>query len=93
MWGSAGAESPVNCREPGGVWGILEVSGVESSYLYRGTQIRPQVTVKIGNKTLSTSDYDVTYGENIKAGTDGGSIMVKGKNEYAGLIKLVTFDY
>ena len=48
--------------------------------------------VKIGNKTLSTSDYDVTYGENIKAGTDGGSIMVKGKNEYAGLIKLVTFD-
>ena len=27
MWGSAGAESPVNCREPGGVWGILEVSG------------------------------------------------------------------
>lgn len=72
--------------------GILEVSGVESSYLYRGTQIRPQVTVKIGNKTLSTSDYDVTYGENIKAGTDGGSIMVKGKNEYAGLIKLVTFD-
>ena len=70
--------------------GILEVSGVESSY--RGTQIRPQVTVKIGNKTLSTSDYDVTYGENIKAGTDGGSIMVKGKNEYAGLIKLVTFD-
>ena len=27
-----------------------------------------------------------------KAGTDGGSIMVKGKNEYAGLIKLVTFD-
>ena len=72
--------------------GILEISGVESSYLYRGTQIRPQVTVKIGNKTLSTSDYDVTYGENIKAGTDGGSIMVKGKNEYAGLIKLVTFD-
>ena len=72
--------------------GILEVSGVESSYLYRGTQIRPQVTVKIGNKTLSTSDYDVTYGENIKAGTDGGSIMVKGKNEYVGLIKLVTFD-
>ena len=72
--------------------GILEVSGVESSYLYRGTQIRPQVTVKIGNKTLTTSDYDVTYGENIKAGTDGGSIMVKGKNEYDGLIKPVTFD-
>ena len=32
MWGSAGAESPVNCREPGGVWGILEVSGWDEEF-------------------------------------------------------------
>lgn len=72
--------------------GTLTVSGVEASYKYRGTQIRPQITVKAGSKTLTTADYDVTYGPNTDAGTDGGSIVVKGKNSYAGIVEAVLFD-
>lgn len=72
--------------------GTLTVSGVESSYKYRGEQIRPQVTVKAGSKTLASTDYEVTYGPNKDAGTDGGSIVVKGKNSYAGIVEALTFD-
>lgn len=72
--------------------GTLTVSGVESSYKYRGAQIRPQITVKAGNRVLSTSDYDVTYGPNMNAGTDAGSVVVKGKNSYAGIVEAVLFD-
>lgn len=72
--------------------GTLTVSGVEASYKYRGAQIRPQITVKAGSKTLTTADYDVTYGPNTNAGTDAGSIVVKGKNSYAGIVEAVLFD-
>lgn len=72
--------------------GTLTVSGVESSYKYRGVPIRPQITVKVGNRVLSASDYGVTYGPNTNAGTDAGSVYVVGKNSYAGMYEVVSFD-
>lgn len=72
--------------------GTLTISGVEKSYKYRGEQIRPQITVKAGSKTLTAADYDVIYGANRDAGTDGGSVTVTGKNSYAGIVEYVLFD-
>lgn len=73
--------------------GVLTISGVEESYKYRGDQITPSITVKSGSKTLTAgTDYAVTYGANVNAGTDAGTIVVKGKNSYDGIIEMVTFD-
>ncbi len=71
--------------------GALSVSGVESSYLYRGTAIEPSVVVKLGSKTLTANDYEVTYGSNTNVGK--GTVVVKGKGTYAGLNgKNIIFD-
>lgn len=69
----------------------LTVSGVEESYMYRGTAIEPSVTVKLGNTTLKASEYEVTYGTNTNVGY--GTIVVKGKGSYEGFAaKSILFD-
>lgn len=69
----------------------LTVSGVAESYMYRGAAIEPSVTVKLGSKTLSASDYEVTYGTNTNVGM--GTIVVKGKGSYDGFAaKSILFD-
>lgn len=71
--------------------GALTVSGVEDSYIYRGTAIEPSVTVKLGNVTLKSTDYEVTYGTNTDVGY--GTIVVKGNGSYAGFVsEVITFD-
>ena len=57
---------------PGGA-----VNGTGSmSFTYTGESIRPAVNVKAGNQTLAGgTDYTVSYGENINAGT--GSIIIQ----------------
>ena len=71
--------------------GALTVSGVEDSYIYRGTSIEPTVTVKLGNVALKASDYEVTYGTNTDVGY--GTIVVKGNGSYAGFVsEVMTFD-
>lgn len=72
--------------------GTFNVSGVAESYKYRGVPIEPQVSVRAGTKTLAVSDYEVTYGPNTNAGVDAGSIVVKGKNSYAGIQEIILFD-
>lgn len=72
--------------------GTFNVSGVAESYKYRGEAIEPQVSVRAGTKTLAVSDYEVTYGPNTNAGVDAGSIVVKGKNSYAGIQEIILFD-
>lgn len=67
--------------------GALTVSGVEDSYIYRGTSIEPSVTVKLGNTTLKSSDYEVTYGTNTDVGY--GTVVVKGNGSYAGFVSEV----
>lgn len=69
----------------------LTVSGVETSYMYRGAAIEPTVAVKLGNTTLTPNDYEVTYGTNTNVGK--GTIVVKGKGAYEGLnAKSILFD-
>ena len=40
-----------------------------TSYTYDGTQKKPAVTVKLGNVSVSTSNYTVNYSNNINVGT------------------------
>ncbi|MDD3252810.1 MAG: leucine-rich repeat protein [Lachnospiraceae bacterium] len=52
---------------------------------YSGSQLKPEVTVKDGTTTLVLgTDYTVTYGENINAGENAGSVTVTLKGNYTG---------
>ena len=60
----------------------VELSG-NTTYTYTGKQIKPDVTVKIGDKILTAgTDYTITYGDNINAGPDAGSVTVTAKGNY-----------
>ena len=54
------------------------------SYTYRGSAIKPNVTVKYGSKTLKNGkDYTVSYSNNINAGT--AKVNIKGKGNFVGM--------
>ena len=73
--------------------GQFDVAGVEASYKYRGTAIKPAVTVSMDNRSLTEGeDYEVIYGANTNAGTKG-YVTVTGIGSYEDAIaKVVTFD-
>ena len=51
--------------------------------VYTSKQIRPTVTVKIGNTTLEKDkDYTVTYGKNKNAGKKTGTVTITAKGNY-----------
>ena len=51
--------------------------------VYTSKQIRPTVTVKIGNTKLEKDkDYTVTYGENKNAGKKTGTVTITAKGNY-----------
>ena len=53
----------------------VELSG---DMIYTGNQITPDVTVTIGNKTLTKgTDYTIEYGDNVAAGENAGSVTIK----------------
>ena len=53
----------------------VELSG---DMIYTGNQITPDVTVTIGNKTLTKgTDYTIEYGDNVVAGENAGSVTIK----------------
>ena len=55
----------------------------ETEFTYTGQSQKPTVTVKLGDKTLTADDYDVTYsGESINAGNY--TVTVTGKGNYSG---------
>ena len=56
-----------------------------TSYTYNGKARKPAVTVKLGTKTLKSTDYTVKYADNIKVGT--ATVTVKGKGKYTGTVK------
>ena len=57
-------------------------------YAYTGQQITPGVTASSKGKTLSKgTDYDVSYGENVNAGT--GTVTVTFKGDYTGTVTKV----
>ncbi|MBR0383488.1 MAG: hypothetical protein IJH61_02235, partial [Eubacteriaceae bacterium] len=63
----------------------VTIEGVESSYDYTGSAIKPEVTVKKGGVTLTKNgDYTVTYGENTNAGANKGSVKVDFIGSFAG---------
>lgn len=61
-----------------------------TSAVYTGKEIRPSVTVKLGDALLTQDvDYTVSYSNNINAGTV--NITVNGKGSYCGEANLATF--
>ena len=57
----------------------------KSSYTYTGSAIKPKVTVKNGNTTLTSgTDYVVRYADNINVGT--ASIVIAGRGSYSGSV-------
>ena len=70
----------------------VELSG---NTTYTGKQITPDVTVTIDGKTLTAgTDYTITYGDNVNAGTDAGSVTVRAKGNYgfADVVKKFTIE-
>lgn len=55
---------------------------------YNGAAQTQNVTVKLGGKTLSASDYTVTYKDNVKAGI--ATVVITGRKNYTGT-KSATF--
>ena len=53
-----------------------------SAQTYTGSALTPSVTVTLNGNVIPSSGYDVTYSNNVNAGT--GNITVTGKNGYRG---------
>ena len=65
------------------------ITGINTSYNYSGSPIRPVPTVKDGILTLKAgTDYSVSYSKNVDIGT--ATVKVTGKGSYGGS-KSVTF--
>lgn len=61
--------------------------------VYDGAQLRPQVTVSYQGKVLSEGeDYVLTYGTNVKAGKNQGSVKISGAAPYYGGDVTVKFN-
>ena len=70
----------------------VELSG-NTTYTYTGKQITPDVTVTIDGKMLTAdTDYTITYGDNVNAGTDAGSVTVRAKGNYGFADVVKKFD-
>lgn len=59
-----------------------DVSLSSSSVYFNGKAVAPGVSVKVGNKTLTSNDYEVSYENNVRAGT--ATVIVTGKNNLKG---------
>ncbi len=53
-----------------------------SDLTYTGQEIRPQVTVTLDGEPLTASDYELSYSNNINAGT--ATITITGRGNYTG---------
>ncbi len=59
---------------------------------YTGEQVKPDVTVADGSTTLvEGKDFTVSYGDNNSAGTNAGTVTIKGTGNYIGDVE-VSFD-
>lgn len=62
-----------------------QVSGLSDLYVYSGAALTPTPTVTFGNLVLEAGkDYDVSYANNVNAGT--ATVTVTGKGAYAGTL-------
>ena len=72
----------------------VELSG-NTTYTYTGERITPDVTVTIDGRPLTAgTDYTITYGDNVNAGTNAGSVTVRAKGNYgfADVVKKFTIE-
>ena len=60
-----------------------EVTGI-SNKTFNGSAQTQNVTVKVNGRTLSSSDYSVSYKNNVQPGT--ATVMITGKGNYSGSI-------
>ena len=62
----------------------ISITMDKSSYVYDGSEIEPQITVKDGDEILTRDiDYIVTYLDNVQAGTTA-AVRIDGTGDYAG---------
>lgn len=61
----------------------VELSAKELKFT--GSQLKPNVTIKIGDKEISKDNYTVSYSNNVKVGT--ASVTITGKNNLKGTVK------
>lgn len=55
------------------------------TYIYTGSEIKPAIaSVSVGATVLNSSDYDVTFADNIDIGT--GVLTISGKGNYEGTV-------
>lgn len=65
----------------------LRVDVLESTTVYTGAQVKPNVTVYYQNKKLEEGrDYTLVYGANSAAGKNKGSVTVSGAGRYGGSV-------
>jgi len=61
--------------------------------IYTGAQVTPKVTVSFNGKPLvAGTDYSISYGTNIKAGKNKGTIIISGISPYYGGSVTVKFN-
>ena len=75
----------------GGIWSVsvlklksmlnCDVASIPTQ-VYTGSAIEPDVTVKDGETPLDDEDYEVTYSNNVNAGT--ATVTITGKGDYSG---------
>jgi hypothetical protein len=64
---------------------------VNGTWSYTGNQLQPTFSVSDGLIAITTGDYTNSYGANMDAGTNAGSITLAGQGNYTGT-KTVNFD-
>lgn len=69
----------------------ISISGVDTPYYYTGNEIKPDITIKKGETSLTLGeDYNITYGNNTDvAGSNAENapyVKITGKGNYAGEI-------
>lgn len=69
---------------------FTKASTVNSGYCYTGTARKPPVNVYVGKKKLSSSNYSLSYKNNVNIGT--ATVTITGKGSYANYKSTVTFS-
>ncbi len=90
-------EGNYTITQPTGITGTISgrdianvTLNITGSKTYTGSQLKPGFSVN-DTLTITSDDYEVSYGTNISIGVNNGSITLTGKRNYAGT-KTVYFD-
>ena len=63
-----------------------DISLATTSYTYNGSKHEPHVTVKVNGSTVLSTNYTVTYSNNIDAGTATATVTFKSDSGYTGTV-------